>query len=220
MASHRHDDFDALLEKSSLGGSAGRRLRERTPPGQARTVHHVIELRTAHRGGRPGEVALPIEFEAFYLGHQEFFHHFAELHLRSRPAAEEVVHKAFLEILAAWHELLQEDNLAQQALEVLNRCVARRLEEGDAIPSGLQAIRTRLEVAPSTTGLYEAILELPSRQFTVIALHYLVGYPIEQIARYMGMDRRTVEYHVGKAKENLHTQLRQRRDKTENRAEQ
>ncbi|WP_342671243.1 hypothetical protein [Streptomyces lushanensis] len=44
---------------------------------------------------------LPLDFEAFYLGHQEFFHTFAELHLGSREAAEEAVHLVFLEILAA-----------------------------------------------------------------------------------------------------------------------
>lgn len=52
MASHEDDDFDALLEKSSLGGSAARRLRERTPLSRARTVHRIIELRNqiAHPG--------------------------------------------------------------------------------------------------------------------------------------------------------------------------
>lgn len=59
MASHEDDDFDALLEKSSLGGSAARRLRERTPLSRARTVRRIIELRNqiAHPGETPEEAA-------------------------------------------------------------------------------------------------------------------------------------------------------------------
>ncbi|WP_330342523.1 sigma-70 region 4 domain-containing protein [Streptomyces sp. NBC_00557] len=43
-----------------------------------------------------------------------------------------------------------------------------------------------MEIASSTNGLYEAILELPTRQFTVIVLRHLLGYPTKRIARYMG----------------------------------
>jgi RNA polymerase sigma-70 factor (ECF subfamily) len=41
---------------------------------------------------------LPLDFEAFYVGHQEFFHDFAEIHLGSRRTAEQVVH-LFLALL-------------------------------------------------------------------------------------------------------------------------
>lgn len=35
---------------------------------------------------------LPLDFEAFYLGHQEAFHAYAEVHFGGRTAAEEVIH--------------------------------------------------------------------------------------------------------------------------------
>ncbi|GAA4090506.1 DUF5919 domain-containing protein [Streptomyces shaanxiensis] len=55
MASHQDDDFEALLEKSSLGGPAASRLRERTPLSRARTVRRINELRhqIAHPGDEP-----------------------------------------------------------------------------------------------------------------------------------------------------------------------
>ncbi|MFD7608620.1 Crp/Fnr family transcriptional regulator [Streptomyces mirabilis] len=59
MASHKDDDFEALLERSSLGGPAARRLRERTPLSRARTVRRITELRNqiAHPGdGRDAAV--------------------------------------------------------------------------------------------------------------------------------------------------------------------
>ena len=72
----------------------------------------------------------------------------------------------------------------------------------------LEAVRSQLEIARSANGLYEAILQLPTRQFTVIALRHLLGYSTKRIARYMGLDTRTVDYHGRKGKERLRLQLR------------
>ncbi|MEU8851926.1 sigma-70 family RNA polymerase sigma factor [Streptomyces sp. NPDC048564] len=159
---------------------------------------------------------LPLDFEAFYLGHQEFFHDFAEIHLGSRRTAEQVVHQVFLEILGGWDGLLQQGDLEQQTLAVLHRGVTRRLEgEGrppaflinGPIAKNLEAVRSQLELNSTAGGLYEAILELPTRQFTVIVLRHLLGYPTKRIARYMGLDTRTVDYHGRKGKERLRIRL-------------
>ncbi|MGW1171280.1 hypothetical protein [Streptomyces sp. NPDC001153] len=80
---------------------------------------------------------LPLDFEGFYLGHQEFFHDFAEIHLGSRRAAEQVVHQVFLEILGGWDELLQQGDLEQQTLAVLHRGVTRRPDEDGRPPAFL-----------------------------------------------------------------------------------
>jgi hypothetical protein len=40
-----------------------------------------------------GPLSPTLDCEGFYLGHQEFFHAFAEVHLGSRCAAEEAVHE-------------------------------------------------------------------------------------------------------------------------------
>ncbi|MCX5559490.1 sigma-70 family RNA polymerase sigma factor [Streptomyces sp. NBC_00038] len=160
---------------------------------------------------------LPLDYEAFYLGHQEFFHDFAEIHLGTRRAAEHVVHEVFLEILGGWDGLLQQGDLEQQTLAVLHRCVTGRLQEDGRPPAfvingpiahNLQAVRNQLEITTSSNGLYEAILELPTRQFTVIVLRYLLGYRTKQIARYMGLDSRTVDYHGRKGRERLRVHLR------------
>ncbi|MET7621318.1 sigma-70 family RNA polymerase sigma factor [Streptomyces sp. NPDC005408] len=161
-------------------------------------------------------LALPLDYEGFYLGHQEFFHAFAEIHLGSRRTAEEVVHQVFLEILGGWEQLLQEGDLEQQTLAVLHRRVTRRLEREGRIPAfvingpiaqNLRAVRNELELKDGTGGLYEAIAGLPPRQFNVIVLRHLLGYKTAQIARFMGLDGRTVDYHGRKGKERLRVQL-------------
>lgn len=160
---------------------------------------------------------LPLDFEGFYLGHQEFFHDYAEIHLGSWWIAQQVIHQVFLEILSGWEELLQQGDLEQQTLAVLHRGVTRRLEEDGRPPAflingpitrNLEAVRSQLELSSSTVGLYEAILKLPTRQFTVIVLRYLLGYPTKRIARYMGLDTSTVNYHGYKGKARLRVALK------------
>ncbi|MGW3652457.1 sigma-70 family RNA polymerase sigma factor [Streptomyces sp. NPDC000878] len=160
---------------------------------------------------------LPLDFEAFYLGHQEFFHDFAEIHLGSRRVAEQVVHQVFLAILGGWDDLLQQGDLEQQTLAVLHRGVTRRLEADGRPPAflingpiakNLEAVRSQMELSSNANRVYEAILDLPTRQFTVIVLRHLLGYPTKRIARYMGLDTRTVDYHGRKGKERLRIQLR------------
>ncbi|WP_255293036.1 sigma-70 family RNA polymerase sigma factor [Streptomyces niveus] len=180
-------------------------------------VHDGLASRgTSH--GRPVEapLALPLDYEAFYLGHQEFFHAFAEIHLGSRRTAESVVHEVFLEILAGWEPLLQEGDLEQRTLAVLSRHVTRRLAQEGREPAfvingpiarTLRAVRSEMEIAQDSSGLYEAITELPTRQFNVIVLRHLMGYETKRIARFMGLDPRTVDYHGRKGRERLRGQL-------------
>ncbi|MFJ8862746.1 sigma-70 family RNA polymerase sigma factor [Streptomyces sp. NPDC102451] len=161
-------------------------------------------------------LALPLDFEAFVLSHQQFFHAYAEIHCGTRPAAESIVHEVFLEIHAVWDGLLQEDELERRTLAVLHRHVTRRLAREGRDPAyiingqikrNLQVLRGELELAESRIGLYEAISELPVRQYTVIVLRYLLGYPTGRIARFMSLDDRTVNYHCRRAKERLGRKL-------------
>ncbi|MEV0258874.1 sigma-70 family RNA polymerase sigma factor [Streptomyces sp. NPDC050732] len=163
----------------------------------------------------PG-TGLPIDFEGFFLAQQEFFHAFAELHLGHRSAAELVVHDVFLEILATWDELLSEADLEQQAMAVLSRHVTRRLAQEQRPPAfviagpisrNLARVRAEMELAPSNAGLYEAMLDLPTRQYNVMVLRYVLNYPVTRIARYMGLDPRTVDYHIRKGRERLRVLL-------------
>lgn len=75
------------------------------------------------------------------------------------------------------------------------------------ITQALAATKDRLERMQSTTGLYEAIAELPNRQFEVIVLRYLLGYPTTRIAWFMGIDERTVGHHLRRGKDRLRVKL-------------
>ncbi|MFJ9121297.1 RNA polymerase sigma factor [Streptomyces sp. NPDC102394] len=163
---------------------------------------------------------LPLDFEAFYLGHQEAFHAYAEVHFGTREAAEEVIHEVFLEIHAGWSQLLSAGNLEQGAWAIVRRVVHDRLEaEGrgpafvingpiaQALNKALVTARDKLHKMESSSGLYEAIAELPDRQFEVIVLRYVLGYDTAKVAWYIGIDDRTVGHHLRRAKERLRVKL-------------
>jgi RNA polymerase sigma-70 factor (ECF subfamily) len=167
--------------------------------------------------------ALPLEFEAFYVVHQEAFHDYAEITLGNRGEAEDAVHRGFLEIHGNWQSLLADGNLEQQAWMIMRRIVADRLACDDRPPALtingpiLRALRTadlldsarsRLQLMEGSRGLYTAIAELPNRQFDVIVLRFILGYSAARIAWLLGLkNERTVDYHIRRAKERLSRQL-------------
>ncbi|KUM99092.1 RNA polymerase subunit sigma [Streptomyces yokosukanensis] len=163
---------------------------------------------------------LPLDFEAFYLGHQEVFHAYAEVHFGTRETAEEVIHEVFLQIHAGWMELLSAGNLEQGTWAIVRRAVHDRLDrEGrapafvingpiaQAMDKALATARDKLHKMESSSGLYEAIAELPNRQFEVIVLRYILGYPTSKVAWYVGIDERTVGHHLRRGKERLRIKL-------------
>jgi RNA polymerase sigma-70 factor (ECF subfamily) len=161
-------------------------------------------------------VDLPLDAQAFYLGHQELYHRYAEVQLGDRVAAEEAVHRVFLEIEDSWDELLCEGNLEQRAWAVVRRIVGRQLEKERRLPAlvingpiarALRATRDQFKVMESSRGLYAAIADLPPRQFDVIVLRHVLGYPTSRIAWFMGLSERTVDYHGRKGKERLRVLL-------------
>jgi RNA polymerase sigma factor (sigma-70 family) len=180
---------------------------------------------TAPEGSPPVSALmdLPLEFEAFYLVHQEAFHDYAEVNLGGRDTAEDAVHRGCLEILGNWEALLADGNLEQQAWAIMRRTVTRQLEADDrppalvingpilrALHTGqlLGSARDRLQLMESSRGLYAAIADLPSRQFDVIVLRYILGYPASRVAWLLGLKNdRTIDFHIRKAKERLRIQL-------------
>ena len=161
-------------------------------------------------------VELPLEAQAFYLTHQELYHDYAEAQLGDRRSAREAVHRAFVEIVSSWEALLRRADIEQRAWSVVRRIVAQRLEDehrpaafviNGAIEQALRATQEQFRVLHSSRGLYEAMADLPPKQFDVLVLRYVLGYPTRKIAWFMGLHERTVDYHSRRGKERLRVRL-------------
>lgn len=139
---------------------------------------------------------LPVDFEALYLINQEVWHRYALQFLRTNEAAEDAVHRAFLEVLQHWDALLVAPDLQQQAWAVLRRVVMHER---------LQDFRAELAAMDSGIGLYPALGNLPQRQFDAMVLRYIFDFETTRIAWYLGVTASTVDYHCRKARERLAT---------------
>jgi RNA polymerase sigma-70 factor (ECF subfamily) len=173
------------------------------------------------RSGGPvdGPLGLPLDFEAFYLTHQQTYHQYAEAQLGDPGLARDVVHSVFSQLREGWPVLLGSRNLEQEAWALLRWVVAEALGE-DAPPSFvftgalLRTLRPAREHPvgpppphPGDAGLYSAIAALPTRQFDVIVLRHILGRGTQNIAWLLGLDPRTVDYHGRHGKERLRVQL-------------
>ncbi|MEU9796389.1 sigma-70 family RNA polymerase sigma factor [Streptomyces sparsogenes] len=137
-------------------------------------------------------LSLPLEFEAHYINNQEAYHQYALVHLKTVEAAEEAVHRAFLEILRHWTDLLTEGNLQQQVWAIVRRVV---------ISQALLDAQARL--TRSDNPVHTALAKLPSKQFDAIVLRHWMNKSTDDIAWYMGITTSTVDYHCRKARERL-----------------
>lgn len=155
---------------------------------------------------------LPDTFTAFYSLHHKVYLRYAHLQLDSRPEAELVVEDVFVQLATMWPHVLQQPTVDGYAWAVLKEEVARRLEvqgrgvalvETAAFAAARRESRTTFAVLESSLGLYAAIARLPERQYDVIVLRFVLGYPMRQVAALMGVTYGTVRSHVRGARRRL-----------------
>jgi DNA-directed RNA polymerase specialized sigma24 family protein len=141
-------------------------------------------------------LSLPLEFEAHYITNQEAYHQYALVHLGTFEAAEEAVHRAFLETLRHWNELLTESNLQQQTWAIVRRVVISQA-----------LLHTQATLTDSDDRLHQALAHLPSKQFDALVLRYWMRKSTDDVAWYMGITDSTVDYHCRRGRERLHQVL-------------
>jgi RNA polymerase sigma factor (sigma-70 family) len=163
---------------------------------------------------------LSLTFDAFYDTHHQAWLRFAHLQVGSRAAAEQVVSHAATRLAENWAHVLRQETVQAYAWAVLKEHVAHWLGEharppalvetaafAAAVRRLLEVSRERFAVLESEIGLYAAISRLPERQYDVIVLRYVLGYPDSEVAGYLGMKDATVRSNVRWAKRRLATEL-------------
>ncbi len=164
----------------------------RTPAESSKKRTYVNDLFEDGSASVRAPLTLPLEFEAHYITNQAAYHQYALAQLKTFEAAEEAVHRAFLEILRHWDGLLAESNLQQQTWAIMRRVV---------ISQALIDAQARLTT--SDHPVHKALAKLPPKQFDAIVLRGWMNKSAEDIAWYMGVTTSTVDYHCRKARERL-----------------
>ncbi|MBZ4321958.1 RNA polymerase sigma factor [Streptomyces huiliensis] len=151
------------------------------------------------------EYRMPSDLEAFCDLYARTHLRYAHAMLRDEEAAKTVVRRVYVHLALNWVMVLKEESPATYAFSYLKQCVETQLRQ--AARATLEAMRRQLQVMDSALGLFSAIASLPPRQYDVIVLRYVLGYPCSHIAYVMGIKVDTVRTHRRLAKERIATKL-------------
>ena len=130
-----------------------------------------------------------------------------------RTVAEDITQDAFIAAHKRWDRIGRYDAPGAWIRRVAtNGAISRRRRvrsESKAlgrVAENLQRVKTA-ELSAETTELWEAVRELPKRQAQTIALMYLEGYTVPEVARILGCRTTTAKTHLKRAKQKLSHRL-------------
>jgi RNA polymerase sigma factor (sigma-70 family) len=163
---------------------------------------------------------LPPALEAFHDLYVKAYLNYAHTMLGDKAAALAVVRRCFSHLALNWERVMRAQSPEAYAWALLKvrvdthlRLAGResRMVETAAFQrtarTVLESVRCRFEVMETSLGLYTAIASLPERQYDVIVLLYVLGYPSGRVAGIMGVERDTVRSHRRLAKRRIAQKL-------------
>jgi RNA polymerase sigma factor (sigma-70 family) len=163
---------------------------------------------------------LVLTFEAFHDTYHRAWLRFAHLQVGDRAAAEAIVQDLCTQLACDWTHVLKQGSVQSYAWALLKEHVAFWLYEHNrqvalvetaafaaAITRMLRLTRERFAILEGEIGLYAAIARLPERQYDVIVLRYVLGYPDSEVGALLGVKEPTVRSHVRFAKRRLSAEL-------------
>ncbi len=163
--------------------------------------------------GWAGGNAFRESFEVFYRRERRSVVGLAYVLSGSRAGAEDLAQDAFLKAFNSWNQIREYDDpgawvrrvVANQAVSSFRR---RRAELKALVRIGGHEFEIP-EIAENAAAVWAAVRRLPKRQAQSVALRYLEGRAIADIARILQCSENTVNTHLRRAKETLSHQLKE-----------
>lgn len=150
-------------------------------------------------------------FEAFYRRERRSVIGLAYVLSGSRSGAEDLAQDAFLRGLKVWDRISAYDDPGAWVRRVVaNQAVSgfrRRAAEARALIRFGGDAHQVPDIASDAAVVWAAVRRLPKRQAQAIALRYLEGRAIADIAQILECSENTVNTHLKRAKETLSHQL-------------
>jgi len=153
-------------------------------------------------------VSVAEDFDRFYLREYPRMVALAYALSGNRWAAEEIAQEAFVRAHRSWKRIVGYDKpgawLRRVTVNLATSHLRRRMVEAKAL--ALMAIgrtSTLPEHPDGEDALWTAVAELPRRQRQAVALHYLDGYTIAEIADVLELNESTVKTHLQRGRQAL-----------------
>nr|BFD88375.1 hypothetical protein StreXyl84_77760 [Streptomyces sp. Xyl84] len=173
---------------------------------------------------------MPTALDAFYRMYARPQVRYAATILGSKEAAKAVVRHLYSHLALNWETILLEEGGPEAyawrelklRVETHARMTTTPTADGrstttsandrttavyEAVRATLSVMRTQMADLESPIGLYTAIAALPERQFDVIILLFVLGYPVKKVSKIMGIHEGTVRTHRRVARQSIAAKL-------------
>jgi RNA polymerase sigma-70 factor (ECF subfamily) len=160
-------------------------------------------------------------YRSYVAEKRDSFVHWAYIKLRSTEDARDVVNEAFTKLYLRWDDALSSASTDAFSFKILHDTVADALRKRDRQPSTPAGLAFEPSVRPvagipddeidqvgARMEIHQAVDALPHRQRTCVTLHYLLGYPADEVADITGLAISTVYSHLASARVSLAQVLR------------
>ena len=153
-------------------------------------------------------VSVAEEFDRFYLREYPRMVALAYALSGNRWAAEEIAQEALIRAHRSWKKIVGYDKpgawLRRVTVNLATSRVRRRIVEAKALTlAGVGQNYPLPEHPEDEVELWRAVTNLPRRQRQAVALHYLDGYAVAEIAEVLEMGESTVKTHLQRGREAL-----------------
>ncbi|MBR5459724.1 MAG: RNA polymerase sigma factor [Clostridia bacterium] len=140
--------------------------------------------------------------------YSDLLYRIALVKLHSREDAEDAVQDTFIKYLTSPFTLYSDGEERAWLVRVLeNRCldILRRRSVRDYLPiDDMTDLATEDEVSQ---GVFEALSRLSEKYRTVILLHHLEGFSIDEISKALSLSKSAVKMRLSRGREELKTIL-------------
>ncbi|MFJ1932742.1 RNA polymerase sigma factor [Kitasatospora sp. NPDC088160] len=132
-----------------------------------------------------------LAFAAFREVHFRAHYSFVYARFGDRRRALRIAEETFSQLAANWRFVLRQEIPAAYAWSITREAIRREFgyvqRRAGAAREVFESARAGLALMDDATGLFEAILELPERQYEVVVLRYILELDLYEVAAYLGV---------------------------------
>lgn len=148
-------------------------------------------------------------FETVYEIHANMVYRLAFSYLKHKEDAEDVVQEVFTKYVCGLRLPMSPEHekawfvrvTINQCHDVLRRRKYRIHEDLDTV------VEKALEADDSISNLLDALQQLPEKNRSVVILHYLEGYSVEEVGKLLGLSVSAVKMRLKRSRESLREEL-------------
>jgi len=154
------------------------------------------------------------DFEAVYDRYADMLYRLALSHTQSREDAEDVVQEVFTKYLDAADKLKSTEHERAWLIRVtVNACHDLQRKKKYRLHVPLDEIQEVAADAPEELpDVFGMVAALPEKYKTVVALHYLEGYSVEEIASAIRISNSAVKMRLSRGRELLKKTMEKEED--------